>query len=117
MTTTLVADGALHIVFTRREKLAGLLRDQHVPVTSVRSVEVVADALAATTGLRAPGLGIPGHRKLGTWRRASTRTLVDVRRGQPAVRITVDDQPYDAMLLGVDDPQALADALTAARPR
>lgn len=112
MTTTLVADGHLHVSFTRAQKLVGVLRDQEVPVGAIRSAEVVHDALAATSGLRAPGLGVPGRRMLGTWRHRSSRTLVDVHRGRPAVRLTLAGQPYATMLLTVDDPDALVAALT-----
>jgi hypothetical protein len=106
---------ALRIRFTRAEKLAGLVRDVDVPVKAVRSAEVVADPLTALRGLRAPGLGLPGLRAIGTWRSRGTRTLVSVRRSQPAVRIELTGQRYDSLLIGADDAARLVADLTAAR--
>ena len=72
----------------------------------------MADGLAAARGLRAPGLGLPGRRKIGTWRRIGERSLVSVRRGQPALRIALEGQRYDTLVSGTDEPAALAAALT-----
>lgn len=111
MATLQRTDSTLVLRLTRGEKIAGLLRDVVVPLSAVREVEVVADALAAARGLRAPGLGLPGRRKIGTWRRRGERTLVSVRRGQPAVRIRLRGQRYDTLLVGSDDAAALAAGL------
>jgi hypothetical protein len=102
----------LSLRLTRGEKIAGLLRDLEVPLSAVRGVELVPDPLRAVRGLRAPGLALPGLRKVGTWRRPGERTLVCVRRGQPAVRIALDGQRYDALLVGADDAEALTAELT-----
>lgn len=115
MATTQLTPTTLTVRLTRREKLAGLLRDVTVPLSAVREVELVPDPLTAMRGLRAPGLALPGVRKVGTWRRPGERTLVCVRRGQPAVRVRLDGQPYDTLLLGDDDAAGLAGRLTAAR--
>ena len=105
----------LSLRLTRLEKVAGLLRDVEVPLSAVRAVEVVPDAVGATTGLRAPGLGIPGVRKIGTWRGAGRRSLVCVRRGQPAVRVRLEGQRWDVLLVGTDNAEAVAASLAAAR--
>jgi hypothetical protein len=112
MSTIHLSDDTLTIRLGPLTKLAGLLRDQVVPLTAVTAVEVVADGLAAARGLRAPGLALPGLRKVGTWRGRGTRRLVDVRRGQPALRLQLRGQRYDELLLGHDDASALADRLT-----
>jgi hypothetical protein len=54
-------------------------------------------------------------RKIGTWRGAGRRTLVSVRRGQPALRVRLDGQRWDELLVGTDDAAAVAASLTAAR--
>lgn len=112
MTTTRIHDGTLHITFTRAEKIAGLLRDQRIPLGAIGSVELVDDGLAATEGLRAPGLGLPGSVKLGTWRSAGARTLVAVRGHRPAVRIDLHGQHYSGVLLTVDEPGELVASLS-----
>jgi hypothetical protein len=105
----------LSVSLTTAEKVLGLLRDVEVPLTAVRSVDVVDDALAAARGLRAPGLGLPGLRKIGTWRSGGHTTLVCVRRGQPGVRIVLEGQRWSELLVGTDDAEAVAAALAAAR--
>jgi hypothetical protein len=65
--------------------------------------------------VRAPGLGLPGVRKVGTWRGRDGRTLVSVRRGQPGLRIALTGQHFDTLLIGVDDPAAVAGELAPAR--
>jgi hypothetical protein len=114
-----LTSSTLTVHFTRAEKIAGLVRNLSLPLAAVRDVEVVPDGLSAARGLRAPGLALPGRRKIGTWRRSGRRTLVSVRRDQPAVRIAVSGSRYDTLLIGTDDPTtqatALASALDAAR--
>ncbi len=117
MATLQLTDSTLTIRLTRFEKIAGLLRDVEVPRSAVRSVDVVGDALTAARGLRAPGLGLPGVRKIGTWRRSGERTLVSVRRDQPALRIRLEGQRYDTLLVGTDAATDLADALTGTSSR
>ncbi|WP_209307517.1 hypothetical protein [Geodermatophilus sp. DF01-2] len=112
MTTT---PRTLTVSLSRGERVLGLLRDLEVPRSAVRSVEVLPDGLAATRGLRAPGLALPGRRKIGTWRGRGEKTLVSVRRGRPAVRVRLTGQRFDTLLLGVDDPAGVAGALAPAR--
>ena len=69
---------------------------------------MVQDGLAAPRGLRAPGYALPWSRKLGTWRKRGHKSLVDVRRDQPAVRVRLEGQRYDELLMGSDDAERLA---------
>ena len=107
----------LTVTFSTYEKVAGLLRDISVPTDSVASVSVESDGIRAARGLRAPGLGVPGVRKIGTWRRRAEgrtqRTAVSVRRGQPAVRIELRGTSWDQLLIGQDDARAVATELAA----
>ena len=112
MTAILVSDDTLTVRLTRLSKVAGLLRDQVIPRSAITAVEVVPDGLAAARGLRAPGLALPGRRKIGTWRGRGVRRFVDVRRGQPALRLTLQGQRYDELLIGHDDVTDLAARLT-----
>ena len=110
-TVTLSAD-TLGVRFTSVEKLSGLVRDLDVPVASVIDARVENDGLSAARGIRAPGLGIPGVRKVGTWRGRAGRSLVSVRRGQPALSVRLSGQRYGTILIGLDDAQRYADQLT-----
>jgi hypothetical protein len=113
MATLQLRPPVLSVRLTRGEKIAGLLRDVDVPLAAVRDVDVVPDGVAATRGLRAPGLGLP-QRKIGTWRRRDGKALVSVRRGQPAVRVRLDGARWDELLVGADDATSLAATLAAA---
>src|SRR4051812_10992051 len=104
---------ALCVRFTRAEKLAGLVRDLDIPLAAVTGAELVTDPMTALRGLRAPGLALPGIRGIGTWRTRGTRTLVSVRRNQPAVRVELTGQRYDSLLIGDDDAAQLASELTS----
>ena len=115
MATVQLNPPVLSLRLTRGEKVAGLLRDVEVPLAAVRDVEVVPDGMAAARGLRAPGLGLPGLRRIGTWRSRDGKALVSVRRGQPAVRIRLEGQRWHELLVGTDDAPSLAASLSAAR--
>jgi hypothetical protein len=117
MTTITLHLDSLSVSFTRAEKVAGLIRDQRVPLSAVRAVDVVPDGLAATHGVRAPGLGLPGVRKIGTWRARTGNTLVSVRAGRPALRISLEGQRYAELLLDVERPAEDAANITAALAR
>jgi hypothetical protein len=114
MATLQLTPTTLTVRFTRAEKIAGLLRDVELPRDAVRSAEAVPAPLAGVRGLRAPGLALPGRRKVGTWRRPGERTLVCVQKGQPAVRIRLEGARYDTLLLGADDAVALTGELAPA---
>ncbi|WP_092196075.1 hypothetical protein [Blastococcus tunisiensis] len=111
MATVQLTPTTVTVHFPLREKIAGLVRDVAIPRAAVRSAEPVPEPLTAMRGLRAPGLALPGVRKVGTWRRPGERTLVSVRRGQPAVRVRLEGARYDTLLLGTDDAAALAASL------
>jgi uncharacterized protein len=102
------------------EKLAAVHGDLTVPRSAITAVELVDDGVGAARGLRSPGLGIPGLRKLGTWRSRTGRQFVDVRRAQPALRIELaPGQRYSRLLVGTDDAATLArelDSSTTERP-
>ena len=83
MSTLQVTPDRVVLRLTATEKLAAVHGDLAVPRAAITTVELVEDGIGAARGLRAPGLGIPGRRKLGTWRSRTGRQFVDVRRAQP----------------------------------
>ncbi|WP_116452972.1 hypothetical protein [Blastococcus litoris] len=111
MATVQLTPTTVTVRLTRAEKFWGLLRDVRFDRAAVREADVVQDPLSAARGLRAPGLALPGRRKIGTWRRRGERSLVSVRRGVPAVRLRLDGARYDTVLISTDDAAALAGAL------
>jgi hypothetical protein len=113
MTTMRVEGDTLVVRFTTTEKILGLVRDQRIPASAIGAVATVDDGLAAARGLRAPGLGLPGIRKIGTWRSHDGKSLVSVRRDQPAVRVELSGQTYSSLIIGTDAPAQLSAAVGA----
>lgn len=107
--------GELVVELTPAEKVAGLHGDLRLPLTAITGVEVVPDALAAAHGFRAPGLSLPGVRKIGTWRTRDGAEFVVAHRGQAGVRLTLTGQTLASVLLGADDADALAERIRSAR--
>ena len=96
------------------ERVVGLHRSIRVPVSSITAVDVVDDPVRSVAGVRAPGLAVPRHRKIGTWRGRGERRFVVARRGRPAVRVRLAGQPHTELLVSVPDAAAVASALRAA---
>jgi hypothetical protein len=112
MSTVDVHDEELRLRLSRFERLLALHGDVVVPWRAVTGVEVVPDAYTAVVGLRAPGLGLPGLRLLGTWRTSHGAEFVDVTGHRPGVRIALRDQPFASLLVGTADADALAALVT-----
>lgn len=103
MATLDITHELLIVRFTLGERIAGLLGDITVPRDAITAVTVEEDAVRAVSGLRAPGLALPGRRKIGTWRGFGDqprRTAVSVAGGEAAVRITLEGQKWDQLLIG-----------------
>jgi hypothetical protein len=111
MATLETTPSTVRVRLSRAEKFFGLLRDLEVPRSAITAAEAVPAGLGAVRGVRAPGLGLPGARAVGTWRRRGEKTYVSVRRHQPAVRISLTGQRFDTVLVGVDDAAEVAAAL------
>lgn len=112
MATLTIAGEVLQVRFSTFEKVLGAVRDHTYPLSSISSAHVEADGLAAARGLRAPGLGVPGRRKVGTWR-GRRRSLVSVRRGQPAVVVDLTGQRFARLVIGADDAETVVSQLKA----
>jgi len=110
----LAVDGTeLVVTLERNEKWWGFLSDLRVPVAAITAIDVVPDGRRATHGIRAPGLGGP-QRLIGTWRARNDKQYVCVRRGQPAIKVTLSGQKYRTLLIGLDNPERTAAAIRSA---
>ena len=106
------------VELTATEKLLALRGNISVPADQLVAVDVVGDGLSETqhfrNGLRSPGLSVPGQIKVGIWRRVGARVYVSVRRGQPAVKLTLaDGGEWGSLIIGCADPEQVAAALKA----
>jgi hypothetical protein len=93
------------------EKLEALHSDVSVPLSSVRSVEVVENTLDFVHGLRV-GTGIPGSTAIGTFTSSTARIFGVIHNGRHrGVRIMLEGADFDEILVGCDDPEAVATAI------
>ena len=95
------------------EKVFGLHGNLRVPLSCVREVAIRPEPLGAVRGLRAPGLGVPGRVKIGTWRRRHGKAFVVARRDVPAVELRLDGAPFDQVLVSTPDAERVAGELQA----
>src|SRR3954469_9434869 len=107
MSTLLIEDGTVTVHLTTGEKVAGLHGDVEFPLSAVTAVEVVPDALAAVHGMRAPGLSLPGVRKVGPWRTKEGSEFVVASAGQSGVRLHLQGEKLSSVLVGDTDAAQL----------
>ncbi len=115
MSTLQIENGTVTIHLTTGEKVAGVHGDIEFPLSAVTAVEVVPDALASALKLRAPGMSLPGVRKVGTWRSREGAEFVVAAAGQPGVRLHLQGQKLSSVLVGDPDADELARTIDAAR--
>ena len=87
------------------EKLEALHGDVTVPRSAVGQVRVVPDGMTEVHGLRAPGTGLPGVIKVGTWRRRGDRTFAVCHGRRPAIVLDLVGAPYNRLVVTLDDPE------------
>lgn len=112
MSSVTIRDGALHIELTVPERVLSLHGASiDVPLAQVTGVRIVRDILAQLRGLRMPGAGIPGVLAIGAWRGIidghKFHDFVVIHRAGPGLVVATSGD-YDRLLLGHDDPAALA---------
>ncbi|MBK0422138.1 hypothetical protein JD292_08625 [Leucobacter sp. CSA2] len=88
------------IKMTSSEKLAALRRkDIVLDRSAITSAVVTNDPWIWVRGVRSPGAFVPGALAVGTWRSASGRDFMLVRRGRDTVVIDLE-QPEEALERG-----------------
>src|ERR1700691_1353862 len=105
----LIVDGdSLEVRLKALEKAEAVHGEVRVPVSSVRNVEVLDDAVAAVHGFRV-GTGVPGWVAIGTFTSRNSHIFAvvhhDTHRG---VRVELEGAPFDELIVGCDDPEAVA---------
>lgn len=85
-----------------------------LPLDTISSATSVPDGISAVRGIRAPGLGIPGWAKIGTWRRRGSRTLAVVRGRGPALHLQLSEGPISQVLVSTPDAESWAIRLASA---
>ena len=105
-----VGDGELVLRLSVVEKAEAVHGDLHVPLSSVRGVEVIEDAHEMTrvrTGFKV-GMRIPGSASVAVVRRSGHKMFVAVHRDTPrGVRVLLAGDPYDEWIVGASDPESV----------
>jgi hypothetical protein len=114
MAEVLVEGDELVVRLRAVEKLEAVHGEVKVPLGSVRSVEVLDDAIGAVHGFRV-GTGIPGSVAVGTFTSRDDHIFAVVHHDTPrGVRLRLEGAPYDELIVGCDDPESVVASL---RPR
>ena len=93
------------------EKLEAVHGEGRVPLASVKSVEVLDDAMGAIHGIRV-GTGIPGSVAIGTFTSRTAKIFGVVHHDTPrGVRVTLEGDHFDEIIVGCPHPEAVASSL------
>jgi hypothetical protein len=93
------------------EKLESLHSEVSVPLSAVRSVEVVENALDHVHGIRV-GTGIPGSTAVGTFTSKTAKIFGVIHHGEHrGIRILLEGADFDEILLGCADPESVASTI------
>ena len=94
------------------EKLEGVHGDIKVPVSAVQSVTVLDDVIHAVHGVKMPGSRLPGVFAMGTFLSKEGTTFVMVHhQNKRGLKLALKGASYDALIVGVDDPEQVATSL------
>jgi Bacterial PH domain len=96
------------------EKAEAAHGDVKVPVSSVRAVDVVDDAVHAVPGLKVIGAGWPGRFAIGTFSGGPDhmKTFAVVHHDHPrGVRVRLEGERFDQLVISCEDPEALVGQL------
>jgi hypothetical protein len=108
----------LVVVLSAAEKAEAVHGDIRVPMSSVRGVEVVDDAVHAVNAYRkSVGSAWPGRFVIGTFRSDGMKVFAVVHHNTPrGVKVMLDGANFDELLVGCDDPEEVARRLAPADP-
>lgn len=112
MANFLIHDDVVTISLSLAEKVESIHGDVTIPRSAITSVREVPDGLQEVHGLRMPGTGLPGVILVGTFREPNRTTFAVCHGQRPAVVLELTGQPYDRLVVTLDNPN---DALSALR--
>jgi hypothetical protein len=107
-------DTELTIRLSPWEKLVSLHGDVRILWRDVTAASVEPDALGAVAATFKTGLRIPGYRYLATADRR--RHFIAVRRGEPALHLTVNGERIRELTVSAPDAERLAQRVGASGP-
>jgi hypothetical protein len=100
-----IDDESVTLVLSGVERVEAFRGDVTVPRSAVVAARQVPDGLAEVHGIRAPGTTLPGVLMVGTWRASGSVTFAACHGHRPAVVLNLAGQPFDRLVVTVDDPE------------
>jgi hypothetical protein len=107
----LVDDSTVTVALSAAEKIEALHGDVTVPRAAVVGVRAVPDGMAEVHGFRT-GTGLPGVILVGTVRGGGGVTFAVCHGRRPAVILDLVGQPFDRIIVTVDDPDEVVNSLS-----
>jgi hypothetical protein len=105
-----IHDDELILRLSGVEKAEAVHGDLRVPLSAVRSIEVLNDAHEMTrvgTGFKV-GMRMPGSASVAVVRRGGRKMFIAVHRDTPrAIRVLFDGGSYDEWIVGAADPESV----------
>jgi hypothetical protein len=113
-----ITGATLVVHITGIDQLLALKTQIEVPLAHIADVTVnPPEAHGAYHGLRVGGTNLPGLITAGRFLHDGEWAFWDVHDPDKAIGIRLHDEGYARLLIGVDDPEAAAKAITAALGR
>lgn len=109
-----IEDGELVLLLSKLEMVEGVHSNIRVPLNAVRDVQVVDRPLDFVHGLKLPGTGIPGRTAVGTWVSPDGKTFAVEHHASRGIVVRLEGQSYQQLVVGADDPEALAETVRGA---
>ncbi len=108
----LVVNGdVLEVHLSATERLESLHGNISVPLSAVRTVDVLDDAMKAIHGMRV-GTGIPGMTAVGNFLAKNSRVFAVIHHDEHrGVRVKLEGASFDELIIGCANPQEVADAI------
>jgi len=111
MAELIIEGDDLVVHLSTAEKLEAVHGEVRVPLDSVKSVEVLDDAMSAIHGIRV-GTGVPGLVAIGTFTSRTAKIFAVVHHDTPrGVRVTLDGDHFDEIIVGCPHPEIVAESL------
>jgi hypothetical protein len=112
MAKLIIDDHEVTVSLSAVEKFEALHGDVTVPRSAVAQVRTVPDGMAEVHGLRAPGTGLLGVVKVGTWRSCKDTTFAVCHGRRPAIVLDLVGVPYSRIVVTLDDPEHAMSSLS-----
>jgi hypothetical protein len=107
-----IKDGNLILHMEGMDKVWALKSELTIPLSHITGVRMDGEVVHEWFhGLKLPGSNIPGVLTAGTFYWDGKRVFWDIHRPTAALVISLDHESYNELVIEVEDPSALIDAI------